>query len=132
LKSIPPPRYQSHAKAGTEPLLAIPRILDIYAVPVMYLLLKHGAKVHERGGVGRTALHQAANNAKVTNVKVLLSLGADIDARDKENNTPLLFLAVRVANVPNEDLETITWMLLDRNADVNAKNVVLRLIQRDG
>jgi ankyrin repeat protein len=94
---------------------------------MMYLLLKHGAKVDERDGVGRTAVHSAvhsaASNAKFTNVKVLLSLGADIDTRDKENSTPLLSLAARAANVPNEDLTTIAWMLLDRNADVNAKNV---------
>jgi hypothetical protein len=37
--------------------------------------------------------------------------------------TPFRFLAVRAANVPNEGLATIAWMLLDRNADVNAKNV---------
>jgi uncharacterized protein len=90
---------------------------------MMYLLLKYGAKVDERDGVGRTPVHSAASNAKVTDVKALLSLGADIDARDNENNTPLLFLAARAANVPNEDLATIAWMLLDRNADVNAKNV---------
>jgi ankyrin repeat protein len=55
---------------------------------MMYLLLKHGGKVDERDGVGRTALLSAASNAKVTSAKVLLSLGADIEARDDENNTP--------------------------------------------
>ncbi len=52
-------------------------------------LLKKGAKVNLTDGYGRTALMYAAKNACVSNVKLLLSKGADLFKRSKKGETAL-------------------------------------------
>lgn len=63
--------------------------------PVVVLLLKHGANVNERDVNGRSALHvlvsdlpPSPENAAVI-AEALLQAGADVNAQDKEGQTPL-------------------------------------------
>ena len=53
-------------------------------------LLEHGASVHTRNKDGRTPLHLASNHPLYDVVALLITFGADVDAQDNDNMTPLL------------------------------------------
>ncbi|KAL4452016.1 hypothetical protein ABPG75_007678 [Micractinium tetrahymenae] len=59
---------------------------------VVELLLQHGAEPGQRTGDGGTPLHWAADNAngQSTMLELLLRRGADINAVDKNDSTPLM------------------------------------------
>ena len=53
-------------------------------------LLQNGAEIAMTTyGEGQTPLHYAAKNDAVNSLQTLLGYGADIDARDSKNRTPL-------------------------------------------
>jgi len=56
---------------------------------IFRLLIEKGADIH-KGGSGSTPLHNAAANSKPDNVALFINLGADVNARDAEENTPLI------------------------------------------
>jgi uncharacterized protein len=115
----------------------------ITAADLVASLLDHGAnpnatlkspvleRVHNDGDAslaeGATALMRAAKDADVVVMKSLLDHGADIQARTKKLQTPLMYAASRSSGfrgTPNrgteqEAIEAIT-LCLDRGADVNA------------
>jgi len=64
---------------------------------------------------GQTALHYAASRGQTGLLRLLVSLGANINAVDQPGNTPLH------RAVENGDLEAAGF-LLDQGADVNAKD----------
>ena len=49
---------------------------------VISVLIQHGAEVNERGGLGRTALHDACNKGHVACIHELMRHGADVEAKD--------------------------------------------------
>jgi ankyrin repeat protein len=88
-------------------------------VDVMRLLLEKGARVDE---VGSKALLAAARSTSVgadvehrnDAVKLLLSRGVNVNAKDNEGWTPLLLAT-------DHNMPSVVQTLLDGNADVNAK-----------
>jgi ankyrin repeat protein/mono/diheme cytochrome c family protein len=74
-------------------------------------LLKNKADVAARDAAGNTALHLAALNHDVAAVNALLAAGAEVDAKNKEEATPLLYGAGHAQ---------IVRALLAKKADVNA------------
>jgi ankyrin repeat protein len=80
-------------------------------------LVKQGADVDVRSNYyQRTFLHDACYERRNTElVKNLIDICADVNARDKDNNTPL-HLAIRTTKVE------IIKLLIDKGADVNARN----------
>ena len=60
---------------------------------VKRLLEEDPLRVHEKCDMGRTPLHYAATEGQLEAARLLLRAGADIDAEDNWNKTPL-FLAV--------------------------------------
>lgn len=64
---------------------------------------------------GRSLLHCAAKNNDVKKIKRLLAQGADVNSRDKKNQTPL--------HLANGDAVQI---LLENGADVNAQDTLKR------
>jgi len=78
------------------------------------LLIENGADVAAKFGPGDiTALHRAASENRVDLMRLLISHGADLEARDKRGQTPL-FAAVESARADAARL------LLASGADVNA------------
>ena len=54
------------------------------------LLIERGSILDERDHYEKTALHYAAENGNVEAVNTLVMLGADINAKDKRDETPLM------------------------------------------
>lgn len=72
---------------------------------------------------GRTALHQAAGNNNLSEVKKWLSVGAEVNARDTYNTTPLHLVAFE--NVDESHFE-VAEVLLNNGADLNARDALDR------
>ncbi|NQT02419.1 MAG: ankyrin repeat domain-containing protein [Planctomycetes bacterium] len=79
-------------------------------------LLEHGAKVnHKEDGDGSTALHYAAMYSGKEVMNLLISYGADVNARDEHQSTPL-HQAAMLNNIE------ATKALVEHGADIFAKN----------
>ncbi|XP_059470956.1 ankyrin-3-like isoform X1 [Neocloeon triangulifer] len=79
-----------------------------------YLLLELNCfGTEKKGELGRTALHHAVQHAHVAVAEFLLSNGADINARDNDNCTPLIFAAI----VSSTEM---CRFLVDKGADLSA------------
>lgn len=85
---------------------------------VVSFLLKQGANPNvTENYYGKTPLHQAARLGKHEMVKLLIDAGANLEARNKEDATPLCAAASR-------NLKTVKT-LVDAGADVNAVHDIL-------
>lgn len=90
---------------------------------VVELLLQHGAEVNGRCGVGSmTPLHMAARRGTVAIAKVLITAGADIEARDTKGETPLR----RAVNCGQEG---VACLLLAHGADPLSQDRQGRTVQ---
>ena len=76
-------------------------------------LIKRGANVMAKDASGNTLLHSAAENWAVECMKVLLTNGADVNARNKEGKTPFMVA---------ENIPTALGILLDAGAEMNARD----------
>ncbi|KAM0900673.1 hypothetical protein ACQ4PT_020500 [Festuca glaucescens] len=80
-------------------------------LPAARFLLDHGADLHQENEEGITVIHLAAMKGKSEIVKLLLSRGADVDAKSEEG-TPLHLAAVK-------GHESTVEVLLEHHADIN-------------
>jgi len=113
---------------GKTPLyIACEKNVDI---KIVEKLLIAGAKTNIRDKKGVAPLLQAAINRSKTLIELLLDHKADIDAKDNNGATPLLFLAQNMQNpnitiwerdVVDAAYLDIFQLLLDRGADINAR-----------
>ncbi len=88
-----------------------PGFLDI-----MELLVEHGTDLNIQNDIdGGTVLHDAASNGDLQAVKLFVSHGADIDARDFEGETPLH----KAALIRSQD--TVDY-LVSHGADLHARS----------
>ena len=103
---------------GYHPLI---RAADSGWLKVAAFLLDHGADVNAAaaGDSGRTfgptALHQAATFGNKAMVELLLSRGADVNAKDDDGRTPLYLATER-------GFQAIVEVLLANKADVNVSD----------
>ena len=105
---------------------------------VSHLLTSQRHKVDKKTTWGDTALHRAADNGNIRILELLLSNGADINAKDRNGNTPLHLASSFWPDTPgaeartwnfmvrnartSEPLLVVTLLLLNHGADVNAVN----------
>ncbi|HUY92973.1 MAG TPA: ankyrin repeat domain-containing protein [Pirellulales bacterium] len=78
--------------------------------------LKDGARVWARGEDGEQALHEAVGGNDVSFVKMLLDAGADVNAKDHYDNTPLHDAAVA------SNKGDVAKILIDAGAKLTARN----------
>ena len=76
--------------------------------------------LQERDGAGHTLLHLAVESGLKSKVKFLIEKGADIEARNKAQATPI-FMAVN-DDIEESDAIACIDILLDAGANINAKN----------
>ncbi len=74
--------------------------------------------VQERYTYGRTLLHEVAGQGKLVIVELLLQLGADPNARDRWEHTPLYFVGNGSQGTQGA---AAVRVLVDNGADVNAR-----------
>ena len=82
---------------------------------VVQWLTEQGLDVNHCNDDGCCALHYAANSGMLSVVKMLCSMGADINARDKLQRNALHFAALG-----NSNLETVTWLV---ESNINVLNL---------
>eukprot|EP01087_Luapelamoeba_hula_P018391 TRINITY_DN5917_c1_g3_i1.p1 TRINITY_DN5917_c1_g3~~TRINITY_DN5917_c1_g3_i1.p1 ORF type:complete len:481 (-),score=79.01 TRINITY_DN5917_c1_g3_i1:433-1875(-) len=88
-------------------------------------LLKAGASVDALSETMLTPLHEAAGKSLVDLVSLLVSHKANVNARDKFNNTPLRMCASNAQSFANvETFKQTVQILLDAGADINAGTTI--------
>ncbi len=96
------------------PLASAARVGDLAGIR---RLVKEGADLNEPSGVnGWTPLHHAIHKNQIGSVRVLLELGADVNARVPHSVTPLMMAA-------GYGYDPIVRLLLEHNADPTIKDV---------
>lgn len=86
---------------------------------LMQELVNAGGNISLKSGgntSGGTALHIAARNSRLSMVKLLLSLGAQVDVKSNSNGITPLYLAATA------DAGSVLLVLIEAGADVNEKN----------
>ncbi|CAK0862016.1 unnamed protein product, partial [Prorocentrum cordatum] len=94
------------------PLSPIRFAVQAHHVELLGLLLQSGADANQKDSRGVAVLHQAVFDGKGDCITKLLDAGADIDVRDRHEQTPLFFAPTR----------QICELLITRRADVNVVN----------
>lgn len=101
---------------------------------VLERLLAAGAKIDAVDRFGHTALIRAARFRRVPSLPVfecLLAAGTDVNARDSESMTPLMYLAKGRMGRKDWCAEHIN-LLLDAGADINARTLPTAPAKRRG
>jgi len=84
---------------------------------IIRLLIDHGANVNARDGVESTPLHFAARYADKQTVELLLSKGADVNAKNRKKGRTPLFEAM---TSPAEGRKEVVEILVAKGAKVSA------------
>lgn len=107
-------RKQNHSSKSFEP--------QFFALDSSFvrLLIEKGFKINDHKKCKLTALHQAIYyNWNIDTIKLLLELGANVNAKDEDGITPLHI----AASLEGDNKELIN-LLIDHDADINAKTVM--------
>ena len=88
-------------------------------VPMMEVLLAHGAQADARTAFGSTVLMNAARNQHIGAVAMLLDRQADVNARDHDGNTALHHAVMPCSPTGQEDL---VRLLLEHGANPDLVN----------
>ncbi len=94
---------------------------------VIRYLVKAGVSVHETDKNGVTPLHRAVRFRNLAAVKLLIELGADVNAKDRRSKATPLHRAVTNTGAPatagkGDVALEIAKLLLDAGADPKASN----------
>lgn len=84
-------------------------------------LLELGADVHHEGLSCGTPLHAAADSCSVHNARLLIEHGAKVDARNREDLSPLEYALQRAQNARLPELAALCELLLAAGADRSAR-----------
>ncbi len=87
----------------------------IYEILDCYIYLN----INAVNNIGRNALHYAAKLGFYSVVKLLIGKGIEINKKDKNGSTPLIFMIEQIFDIPSEK---VLKYLIKKGADVSAKN----------
>lgn len=87
-------------------------------------LLKLDAEIDLRTDRGRSALHSACYNLQEKNIKLLLTVGADMLAEDKDGCTP--FSLIEYKNVRNQCISLMLKELALKKSCLSCQSIVLK------
>ena len=90
-------------------------------INILSLLLEHDGYVDSRGGCGLTPLHWASSRGILSAGKCLLDHGADINAREVDDWTPLYLCLWSTTSEGQAHVE-FAQMLLERGAMIDARD----------
>ncbi|KAL7941496.1 ankyrin repeat-containing domain protein [Trichoderma barbatum] len=99
--------------------------------PLIQHLIELGAEIDETKKGGMTPLHVAADKGKPTNIQLLVSKGANMEARDKWGCTPLLSTIQYVYARNKECLRLLIRLGADVNAADNTGRTSIHLTARN-
>jgi len=85
------------------------------------VLVDHGANAHVQNKSGQVPLHLASHHGLFCVVTLLLKLGADVDAQDNDDMTPLL-LTLQSCQSNDSKITKIAQLLLEHGANVHVRN----------
>jgi hypothetical protein len=80
------------------------------------VLLELGSDVNHGANMRGTPLHAAAGYHRTANVGLLVQHGADVNALNRESQTPLAYALQRCSNINLEDMAAIAELLLAAGA----------------
>ncbi|EED11855.1 Ankyrin repeat protein [Talaromyces stipitatus ATCC 10500] len=98
-------------------------------IDLLRYLIQNGASVHDRDMWGRTPLTYAAENASLDAMKLLLAMGAEVNALDDDDtslppSTPLDYLLINVDitnELPDEFAATAEYLIAAGGVSVSFK-----------
>ena len=85
-------------------------------LPLLQVMLAHGADVQARTEDNQTSLHFAVDLKRLHTAELLLQHGADVNAQDTRQRTPLLMLVLRSTPI------ALVHLLLSHGANPNAED----------
>ena len=92
------------------------KVIKFMVFIIVFLCLGYGCAMYKNEPhIGKTPLHRAAELGQITQVKDLISEGADLNVRDNNRNTPLHYAVY-------EGHQDIVALLVENGADVNTFN----------
>jgi hypothetical protein len=95
---------------------------DAEKVKVVVNLVGRGAKMEVVDHDGRTALHYAAGNGNYSSCKVLLQKGANVNAQNKNQRTPLMWAALFGQQKCSKPYAEVFKLLLNSGADTELRS----------
>ena len=98
-----------------------PRDEDPQFTKTAQLLLEHGASAHVRNKSGQMPLHSASRHGLSGMVALLLKFGAEVDAQDNDDMTPLLLVS-QDGRVDDTQITKTAQLLLEHGASVHMRN----------
>ncbi|CAN5675558.1 ankyrin repeat domain-containing protein [soil metagenome] len=82
------------------------------------VLIELGANIHHRDTNGATPLHFAADGKNLAAVELLMARGAEVDALDDRDLTPMEYALERLSNIVLVDMVPVARALLSAGARV--------------
>lgn len=89
---------------------------------IISMLVEHGLHLEIRNSINYTPLHNAVYSRKIKSVKILLELGAEVNAINISGNTSLHLICSHLIWKPDDDIKGILNILLHAGGDLHIKN----------
>lgn len=99
-------------------------LFEVHSATAARILIDHGVRRDVRDTWGQTALFNVASNGSIEPVKYLIAQGLDVNARNMDGQTPLMYTIRNINTPPNvsivgTNIYAVIEYLID-NSDIHA------------